>query len=295
MRKRAPRRKPGLLLLGPVLVFAGCGGPAEEPSRDAPTADAPYDADAISVLTAAFGGAAGTWIDLTHGYSEETIYWPTDSLGFQLEELAYGETDAGYFYSAYRFSTAEHGGTHLDAPLHFAREGDATDGIPVDRLIGPAVVVDVSDRATPDYLVSVADLEAFEAEHGAIPDGAILLLRTGWGERWPDREAYLGTALTGQAAIPELHFPGLDPAAARWLAENRSVGAVGIDTPSIDYGQSADFEAHVALYTANVPGLENVANLGELPVTGSFVVALPMKIEGGSGGPVRIVAFVPAG
>ena len=126
-----------------------------------------------------------------------------------------------------------------------------------------------------------------------LPDGAIVLLRTGWGDRWHDRTAYLGTALTGAEAVPQLHFPGLHPDAARWLVSERSVSAVGIDTPSIDYGQSATFESHVVLYSDNVVGFENVANLGELPESGSFVVALPMKIAGGSGGPLRIVAFLP--
>jgi kynurenine formamidase len=232
-------------------------------------------------------------VDLSHAYSDGTIYWPTDTLGFEFEELAFGETDAGYFYSAYRFGTAEHGGTHLDAPIHFSREGQSADAIPIERLIGPAVVLDVSDHVTPDYLVGVADLEALERGHGPIPRDAILLIRTGWGDRWPNRGDYLGTEAVGPAAVSELHFPGLHPHAARWIVENRSVAVVGIDTPSIDYGQSTDFETHVVLYGANIPGLENVANLGALPETGSFVVALPMKIEGGSGGPVRIVAFIP--
>ena len=249
--------------------------------------------DSGSGLAAVFDGSGGRWLDLSYPYSDETVYWPTDTLGFQSEELAYGETDEGYFYSAYRIATAEHGGTHLDAPSHFAREGQAVAAIRVERLIGPAVVLDVSERATPDYQVSVADLEAFERDHGPIPSDAILLIRTGWGDRWPNREEYLGTAAVGPAAIPDLHFPGLHPDAARWLVENRSVATVGIDTPSIDYGQSADFAVHVVLYAAGIPGLENVANLGALPETGSFVVALPMKIEGGSGAPVRIVAFIP--
>ncbi|MDH3733004.1 MAG: cyclase family protein [Gemmatimonadota bacterium] len=280
-----------------MLVFACAAGPAltgcsptATPGPDGAGAAGFGNADQVA---AAFSGLGGRWVDLSHDYSDETIYWPTDSLGFQFEELAYGETDLGYFYSAYRFATAEHGGTHLDAPIHFSRGADAVDEIPLDRLLGPAVVVDVTDHVTPDYLVSVADFEAFETEHGRIPDGSILLIRTGWSERWPDREAYLGTPLEGAAAIPELHFPGIAPDAARWLAENRSIDALGIDTPSIDHGQSADFETHVVLYGAGIPGLENVTNVGELPETGSYVLALPMKIAGGSGAPVRIVAFVP--
>lgn len=260
-------------LLASLLVVA-CQGPPE-------------------TVTAVFDGRAGTWVDLTHAFGEDTLYWPTDTQGFRLEELAYGPTPGGWFYAAYAFASAEHGGTHLDAPIHFAAGGSTADRIPLESLIGPAAVVDVSRRAHPDYRVTVDDLVAWESEHGPIPDGAILLLRTGWGPRWPDREAYMGTAETGPAAALKLHFPGLHPEAAHWLVSQRHVDAVGIDTPSIDYGQSKDFRSHVVLYSAEVPGFENVANLERLPATGAQVVALPMKIEGGSGAPLRIVAFVP--
>jgi len=248
---------------------------------------------AASDVSAVFDGTGGRWVDLTHSFSASSIYWPTDTVGFVLEELAYGPTPGGWFYSSYRYSAAEHGGTHLDAPIHFSEGRQTVDQIPLLNLIGPAVVVDVSERASPDYLVSVADLQSWEAEHGEIPDSAILLVRTGWGDRYDDRTAYLGTDLTGAEAVPELHFPGLDPEAARWLVENRNITAFGLDTPSVDYGQSTDFRSHGILYGEDIAGFENVANLGQLPATGSFVVALPMKIEGGSGGPLRIVALVP--
>lgn len=244
-------------------------------------------------LSAVFDGTAGRWVDLTHAFSTSTIYWPTDTLGFRLERLAYGPTEGGWFYSSNSFASAEHGGTHFDAPIHFAEGRLASDQVPLDALIGPAAVVDVSPRANPDYLVTVEDLTGWEAEHGALPDGGILLLRTGWGERYADRAAYLGTPLTGPEAVAELHFPGLSPEAAQWLVDNRGIVALGIDTPSIDYGQSKDFRTHVILYGQNVVGFENVADLHLLPPAGAFVVALPMKIEGGSGGPLRIVAFVP--
>lgn len=243
--------------------------------------------------SAVFDGSGGRWVDLTHAFSESTIYWPTDTAGFQLEELAYGPTEGGWFYSSYAFCTAEHGGTHLDAPIHFAEGGLTADRIPLSGLMGPAAVVDVSERATPDYLVGVGDLTAWEEEHGPLPDGGILLVRTGWSERWADRAAYLGTDAVGPEAVSQLHFPGIAPDAATWLVEERGVVAVGIDTPSLDYGQSTDFRTHVILYGENVAGFENVASLDLLPPRGSYVVALPMKIEGGSGGPLRIVAFVP--
>ena len=269
-----------------VLLGAGC--------RAAPD-DAPADARPLPAagIAAVFDGSAGRWVDLTHPFSATTVYWPTDTLGFALEQLAYGPTPGGWFYAANRYAGAEHGGTHLDAPLHFAEGRQAADEIPVASLIGPATVVDVSDRAGPDYQVSVDDLARWEAVHGRIPDGAVLLVRTGWDQRYGDRAAYLGTDRKGPAAVPHLHFPGLAPDAAEWLVANRRIDAFGIDTPSLDFGQSTDFRTHVILNERNIPGFENVAALDQLPPAGSFVVALPMKIAKGSGGPLRIVAFVP--
>ncbi|MGD2071373.1 MAG: cyclase family protein [Gemmatimonadota bacterium] len=279
-----------LLLFAAATALASCGpAPGDEPAT---AADGATGRAAPVSFADALTGEAGRWIDLTHTFDEQAIYWPTAS-GFELDTVAWGPTEGGYFYAAFGFEADEHGGTHLDAPIHFAEGRNTADRISLDQLMGPAAVVDVSDRAGPDHLVSVADLQAWETDHGPLPDGVILLLRTGWGERYGDREAYLGTALTGPEAVPELHFPGLDPQAARWLLENRSVDAVGIDTPSIDYGQSSDFQAHRILYDADVPGFENVARLDALPATGAFVIALPMKIGGGSGGPLRIVAWVP--
>ncbi|HXV87265.1 MAG TPA: cyclase family protein [Gemmatimonadales bacterium] len=238
--------------------------------------------------------AQARWVDLSYAFNAQTIYWPTAE-GFRLDTVAAGITPLGYYYAANNLRTSEHGGTHLDAPLHFAEGKNSADRIPLDQLVGPAVVVDVaaSAGANPDYLVTVADLAAFERDHGRIPDGAILLVRTGWGSRWPDRARYLGTDRTGPEAVPLLHFPGIDSSAARWLVTQRRVDAVGIDTPSLDFGQSTTFETHRILYAANIPGFENVAQLDQLPQTGAFVIALPMKIEGGSGGPLRIVAVLP--
>lgn len=245
-----------------------------------------------SEVPAVFDGEGGQWVDLTYPFSAQSIYWPT-ARGFELDTVSYGVTDGGWFYSAFDFAAAEHGGTHMDAPIHFAEGHLTADRVPLQGLIGPAAVVDVSERADADYLVSVTDLQAWEGRHGELPNGGILLLRTGWGSRYGDRTAYLGTDLTGPEAVPQLHFPGLDPEAARWLVAERGVLAVGIDTPSIDRGQSATFDCHRILYAENIVGFENVANLDLLPEAGSYVVALPMKIEGGSGAPLRIVAFIP--
>jgi kynurenine formamidase len=236
----------------------------------------------------------GDLVDLSHGYGAQTVFWPTAE-GFRLEKVADGITAGGYYYAANNFFTAEHGGTHLDAPLHFAQGRQAVDEIPLERLVGPAVVVDIvaqSDRDA-DYQVSVNDLQAWEREHGQLPADAILLLRTGFSRRWPDAARYLGTAARGADAVAQLHFPGLHPDAARWLVANRPVKAVGIDTASIDFGQSTAFEAHRTLYEQNIPAFENLTMLERLPATGAFVVALPMKIEGGSGAPLRAIAILP--
>jgi kynurenine formamidase len=235
----------------------------------------------------------GRWVDLTHDFSAETIYWPT-AKPFALEVVSAQRTPAGYYYAANNFSAAEHGGTHLDAPVHFAEGKWTTDRIPLERLVGDAAVVDVQAGAdsSADYRVDLKALDEWERKHGAISAGAIVLFRTGWSRHWPDRARYLGTTKTGAGAVAELHFPGIDSAAAGRLVERR-VRAVGIDTPSIDYGRSSTYPTHQVLFAANIPAFENVANLDQLAEIGSYIVALPMKIRGGSGGPLRIVAVVP--
>lgn len=238
----------------------------------------------------------GEWIDLTHDFSSDTVYWPTGE-GFRLEKVFEGTTDKGYFYAANKYTAEEHGGTHIDAPEHFAKGKETVDEIPLEHLIGPAVVIDVSKKAASDrdYQVSVEDFTEWESVNGRIPAGSIVLLNTGYAKYWPDKVKYMGTDKKGPEAVKDLHFPGLDPAAAKWLTENRGISAVGLDTPSIDYGQSTLFESHRTLFEHNVPAFENVANLNRLPAKGALVVALPMKIKGGSGGPLRIVALIPAG
>ncbi len=235
---------------------------------------------------------SGAWVDLSYDFAPDTIYWPT-ARSFELQVESAGRTPAGFYYAANNLSTSEHGGTHLDAPRHFAEGKWTTDEIPLDRLLGPGVVVDVTSAAAADadYQIPRAVLENWEREHGAFPPRAIVLFRTGWGRRWPDRSRYLGTSALGPEGVADLHFPGIHPDAARWLVA-KEVDAVGIDTASIDHGQSKTFDSHQVLFAANVPAFENVAQLDRLPVTGSFVVALPMKIKGGSGGPLRIAAFL---
>ena len=138
----------------------------------------------------------------------------------------------------------------------------------------------------------VSDFQAWEAKHGRIPDDAIVLLRTGWGRYYPSRKAYLGTAERGASGVKDLSFPGLHPEAAEWLVKHRRPKAVGLDTASIDYGKSKQFESHVVLCTAQIPIFENVARLDRLPEKGFTIIALPMLIEGASGGPLWIIAVL---
>ena len=261
-----------------AMVAAACAAP---PPEEAAT---PVGVEAVT-----------SWrmIDLSHAYGGNTLYWPTDTKGFALETLAEGMTDGGYFYAAKEFATAEHGGTHLDAPVHFAEGGDDVASIPLDRLILPGIVVDVSEQAAADadYLVTASDVLAWEERHGPVPAGSAVLIRTGWAARWPDALAYLGDDTPGDAT--NLHFPGVGEDAARLLIEERAIGLLGIDTVSIDYGQSTDFIVHQIGGAAGIPNLENVGDLSEVPETGFLLAALPMKIEGGTGAPVRIVALVP--
>jgi kynurenine formamidase len=232
-------------------------------------------------------------VDLTHAYNAQTIYWPNSPAPFKLDTLQYGPTPGGWFYSSFAYSSPEHGGTHLDAPIHFAQHGLTSEKIPLDRLIAPAVVIDVSRKAAADrdYRLTPADVAEFERAHGRIAPGTIVLLRTGWSARWPNVKAYMGDDTKGDAT--HLHFPSFGADAARLLVNERKVAGIGADVASIDYGPSQDFIVHRIATAANVYGLENLTALDQLPATGATLLALPMKIEGGSGGPVRVVAMVP--
>ena len=232
-------------------------------------------------------------VDLTHAFNAQTIYWPTSTELFALKSQSFGRTPGGWFYAANSLSTPEHGGTHLDAPIHFGEGKHFADQIPLERLVAPAVVIDVSAAANrnADYLLTRNDVLSFERQHGRIEPGTIVLLRTGWSQRWPNRKAYLGDDKPGDAS--NLHFPSYGEDAAKLLVQERRVGALGADVASIDYGASKDFRVHQVAAAANVPGFENLTNLSQLPARGALVIALPMKIERGSGGPLRAIALVP--
>ena len=233
-------------------------------------------------------------IDLTHSFGADTIVWPTEQ-DFRLVIQQEGETPGGYYYASNRLEMAEHGGTHIDAPIHFSRGGQTLDQVPIERLVGAGVRIDVAAQCASDrdYLVTIEDFEQWEAVHGRIPNRAIVLLDTGYARFWPSRQQYLGTELRGLEGVHALHFPGLHPEVAAWLVRERQVKAVGIDTASIDYGQSSKFESHIALLSQNVPVFENLGDLRDLPHRGFDVIALPMKIAGGTGGPLRVIAVLP--
>ncbi len=232
-------------------------------------------------------------IDLTWSFDEQSVYWPTN-IPFRHETVFQGMNDKGYYYSSFKFSAEEHGGTHFDSPMHFAEGGKSIEKVPVVQLMGEGVVVDVTAKvaANRDYQINTGDFENWEKENGRIPDGAIVLINTGFAKYYPDKEKYTGTLLTGAEGVANLHFPGLHPDAAQWLVEQRKIKGVGLDTPSIDYGQSKDFMTHRVLFAGDLTAYENVANLDQLPAKGAWIIALPMKIKGGSGAPLRIIALL---
>lgn len=272
----------GMTAVAVVLVIAtACSSPA------------PALPPAAAKTTTAF--PAGTLVDLTHAYEAQAIFWPTAD-PFRLEKVADGVTPGGYYYASNNFFTSEHGGTHMDAPVHFAQGSQSADQVPLESLVGPALVIDVTAASTQDanYQVTVADFENWEKQNGPIEPNAIVLIRTGFSQFWPDAAKYLGTAERGAAAVPKLHFPGLHPDAATWIVLSRPIKAIGIDTASIDYGQSTAFESHRTLYARNIPAFENLTSLERLPARGASIIALPMKIKGGSGAPLRAIAILPA-
>jgi kynurenine formamidase len=230
-------------------------------------------------------------VDLTYPFNEETIYWPT-ARRFDLETVSAGRDAAGRWYASNDYCASEHGGTHIDAPIHFDPNGQTTADIPIGRLVGPARVIDIRDacEANRNYCLTPADIKEHERRHGRIPRGSIVLIHTGFGRYYPDAGKYLGSDVRDR--VEGLSFPGIGEAAAVELVA-RGVDLVGLDTASLDHGPSKDFAAHRVFGAANVPGLENIARLEMMPPVGATILALPMKIEGGTGGPCRVIAILP--
>lgn len=233
---------------------------------------------------------AATVIDLSHPFNRQTIYWPT-STGFEIEKRGWKMTDKGYFYAANIIKMPEHGGTHMDAPIHFARDGWTVEKIPLEHFFGDAAVIDVSRKVAgqADTLITKQDILVWEETHGVLSQNDIVLFYTGWEKFWGDKKKYLGSDKFGDTA--NLHFPGLAADAAEYL-KSKKIKGVGLDTPSLDYGLSTDFMAHRILLGANIYGLENLANIQKLPSRGARLIVAPMKIEQGTGGPVRVFAEV---
>lgn len=229
-------------------------------------------------------------LDLTYRLDQNTVVWPTDR-EFRHEWDHHGVTPEGYFYAAGHFTSPEHPGTHMDAPRHFNRHGAAVDLVELAQTIGPAAVIDFSDRAMrdPDATLGVADIEQYERSYGQIPDGAIVVARSGWGRFWSDPKRYLGTGDDDPAG---LHFPGFSVPAAGLLLRRRVV-ALAIDTASMDPGNSRDFAVHRLWLGANRVGFENLCNADRLPALGAVLFCAPIKISGGSGSPARIFALLP--
>lgn len=230
-------------------------------------------------------------IDLTHALNDHLPPWPGDAKSFEAVPNASIERD-GYFTRS--FWMLEHYGTHLDAPAHFPPGKTTVDRIPVERLIGPAVILDVRDQAgrkSPpgaDYRVPVSRLEQWEKSHGPIPAGAIALLRTGCAERWPDANLYRGMDSAGS-----MHFPGFSVESVKYLL-SKKISGIGADAMSVDPGDSKNYEVHHLALGSDLFQLENLANVDALPESGAWLIVAPIKLEGGSGGPCRVFAIVPA-
>jgi len=224
-------------------------------------------------------------IDLSYAINDKLVSWPGDERFFEAKVNASVEKN-GYFTRS--FWMLEHYGTHLDAPVHFPPGKTTVDQIPAKQLFGPAVVLDVRAEGTQDadYQLPAERIEEWEKRHGQISEGAIVLLRTGWASRWPDAQKY-----RNQDAQGRMHFPGFSVDAAKLLV-GRKVSGLGCDTLSIDYGASADFAVHHLALGSGLYHLENLADLSALPETGAFLVVAPIKLEGGSGGPVRVFALL---
>ncbi len=226
-------------------------------------------------------------VDLTHSISDKDPNWEgTAKSPYQTRTVSDLQKD-GYF--AREISLPEHFATHVDAPAHFARGAWTVDQIPAERLVRPLVVIDERKeaQANPDHQLSVDDIANWEQANGHIPPGAVVMLHTGWDSRWYSMSSYRNADSKGA-----MHFPGYSLEAAKFLVNARQVVGLGIDTLSIDPGVAKDFPVHHFTAAHQVYHIENVANLEKVPETGTIVVVAPAKLEGGSGGPVRVLALV---
>ena len=223
-------------------------------------------------------------LDLGHPLADTDPTWTGEKVFSRTETANFAKDGAAMGKLAFD----EHFGTHLDAPAHFGGSW-TTDRIPVDRLVRPAVCIDITGKAgaDEDYRLTVADIRAFEARSGPIAEGVVVLVATGWDRRWKEPGRYMNVRNGVK------HFPGIAVDAAALLARDRKVAGIGIDTPSVDYGPSENFETHRTTMPLNVYHIESATNLTALPATGFTVVVAPINVVGGSGGPTRIFALIP--
>lgn len=223
-------------------------------------------------------------VDLTHTLATDFPTYDGPS-GLAMEQLV---TIADDGYNMYLWQLVEHTGTHLDAPIHFSTDRQTADEIPIENLVVPLAIVDISAKAAddPDAQVTPDDIEAWIAANGPIPDGACVAMRSGW-ERFVTGDGFRNADGEGV-----MHFPGFHAEAAQLLIEEANVTGIAVDTLSLDYGRSADFATHYAWLPTNRWGLECIANLGELPEVGATLVVGGPKIKGATGGPSRVIALV---
>jgi kynurenine formamidase len=252
----------------------------------------------LAQLNSAIADASVRVVDLTAPLTDSTpvLRLPepfANTINFQLEEISrYDERGPMWYWN--NIHTGEHTGTHLDAPNHWVsgRDGLDVSQVPLRTLVAPAVVLDASERVAkdPDFLLRIEDVQAWESEHGALPDGGWLLYRTGWDEHSADQERFLNVDETGS------HTPGVAADCARWLAEQTPIVGLGVETVGTDAGRAMEldpaFPCHNLILGAGKCGLTQLRNLVQLPATGALLVVCPLPIVGGSGSPARVLALV---
>ena len=226
-------------------------------------------------------------IDLTHVLNNTSPYWPNDKGNPFVYDTIFARKSGAPGMGAY--STPEHFGTHIDAPIHGGDNLKSVEQLSATDLFGPAVVIDISEQSetNPDYILSKSDILKWETVNGVLPKGVIVLLYTGWSKKWNDYKAYKNEDSNGK-----MHFPGFSKEAAQFLIDERDIKGIGIDNMSVDAAQAKGLPVHSVVNGSGKYQLENVANLHLLPPKGIFLIVAPVKIQGGSGGQVRLYAVL---
>ncbi|GFT37507.1 uncharacterized protein NPIL_513881 [Nephila pilipes] len=230
-------------------------------------------------------------VDMTYVFDENAHRYPLFRK-FNMSVTVNGTTDAGIWIRSEEYVSSTHAGTHMDAPSHFIMNGINIDQIPISQFIAPAAVIDITEKVSlnPDSGATIDDLINWESITGHSLNGTIILFRSGWGQKYYNTTAYLGTS---DNDVNKMIYPGIEPEAAQWLVDNRNIKGIGVDTLSFDKGTTIDFRSHLILLGRGIFGLENVANMEEIPIHGAMLYVLPMKIAGASGAPTRVIATFP--